>query len=43
MANRALSQAGTEKARAVEALAKVEPARLRRAFWDILESRAFAF
>jgi hypothetical protein len=37
-----LSQTGTEKGRAVEALPKVESARLSRAVSDVLESRAFA-
>jgi hypothetical protein len=37
-----LSQTGTEKGRAVEALPKVAPRRLSRAVLDVLESRAFA-
>ena len=37
-----LTQAGTEKARAVEASAKVEPEHLQRAVSEMLESRAFA-
>ena len=41
-ATHTLSQAGTEKARAVEAMANVEPSRLRSAVSDLLESRAFA-
>ena len=43
VATRALSQPGTAKARAVEALAKVGPIQLRRAVSDLLEFRAFAF
>ncbi|MCX6633491.1 MAG: hypothetical protein NT090_00115 [Acidobacteria bacterium] len=42
LATRALAQTGTEKARAVEALARVEPERLRKAVSNLLESRAFA-
>ncbi len=42
IATDSLIQAGTEKARAVEALAKVDPERLRRAVSELLESRAFA-
>jgi hypothetical protein len=42
VATHTLTQAGTEKARAVEALAKVDPERLRRAVSELLESRAFA-
>jgi hypothetical protein len=37
-----LTQAGTEKACAVDALSKVEPERLRRAVFDLVEWRAFA-
>ena len=40
LATRTLAQAGTEKARALEALARVEPGRLRNAVSDLLESRA---
>ena len=36
------TQPAGENARALEALAKVEPDRLRRAVWDSLESRALA-
>jgi hypothetical protein len=43
VATRTLSQPGTEKARAVEALANVEPARLRKAVSDTIEARALAF
>jgi hypothetical protein len=42
VATDSLIQAGSEKARAVEALAKVEPDRLRHAVFDLLEQRAFA-
>src|SRR5713226_8476739 len=42
IATDSLTQSGTEKARAVEALAKVEPERLRRAVFELLEQRAFA-
>jgi hypothetical protein len=38
-----LTQSGTETARAVEALARVEPGRLHRAVTDLLEWRAFVF
>jgi hypothetical protein len=37
-----LTQAGTEKAHAVEALSRVEPERLRRAVLEVLDARAFA-
>jgi hypothetical protein len=43
VATRALSQPGTARARAVEALANVNPDRLHRAVSDFLEGRAFAF
>src|SRR6266849_436432 len=42
IATDSLVQAGIEKARAVEALGKVEPERLRRAVFELLEWRAFA-
>jgi hypothetical protein len=42
IATDSLVQAGTEKARAVEALAKVEPDRLRQVVVELLERRAFA-
>jgi hypothetical protein len=42
LATSSLTQAGTEKARAVEALAKVDPERLHSAVSELLESRAFA-
>lgn len=42
IATDSLIQAGTEKARAVEALGKVEPERLGRAVVELLEWRAFA-
>ena len=37
-----LTRAGTDKARAVAALARVDPDRLRRAVSELLDSRAFA-
>jgi hypothetical protein len=42
VATQSLSQAGAERARAVAAMANVEPNRLRGAVSDLLESRAFA-
>jgi hypothetical protein len=42
IATNRLVQTGTEKARAVEALGKVEPERLRRTVFELLEWRAFA-
>jgi hypothetical protein len=41
-ATRSLANAGTEKARAVQALSRVESGRLRNAAADLLESRALA-
>jgi hypothetical protein len=42
LATDSLTHAGTEIARAVDALGKVEPERLRRAVFELLEGRAFA-
>jgi hypothetical protein len=42
LATRSLAQPGTEKARAVQALGKVEAARLNSAVTDVLERRALA-
>ena len=42
LATRSLANAGTEKARAVQALGRVEAGRLRKAVADLLESRALA-
>jgi hypothetical protein len=42
IATDSLAQAGTEKARAVEALSRVKPERLLRAVSEVLNARAFA-
>jgi hypothetical protein len=42
LATRSLAHSGTEKARAVEALGRVEAGRLRTAVTDLIESRALA-
>lgn len=42
LATRRLAHSGTEKARAVEALGRVEPGRLRTAVNELIESRALA-
>ena len=42
LATRSLAQPGTEKARAVQALGKVDEARLNNAVTDLLETRALA-
>lgn len=42
LATRTLVQQGTNKARAVEAMARVDVHRLHKAVWDLLEWRAFA-